>query len=80
MSFCCIEMLLVVIKLILKGASYIGIGATIDIQTRFVKEDWGNYDLTNDHSINSGTEYADWKKVNVFVDGVKVWGKDWASH
>ncbi|HAB62175.1 MAG TPA: hypothetical protein DCE48_16040 [Lachnospiraceae bacterium] len=59
-----------------EGASYIDIGATIDIHTRFAKDGWGNYDLTNDHSINPGTEYVDWKKVDVFVDGVKVWGED----
>ncbi|HEX3077994.1 MAG TPA: cellulose binding domain-containing protein, partial [Lachnospiraceae bacterium] len=57
-------------------ASYIDIGAAVDLHIRFAKDDWSNYDLTNDHSINPGTTYVDWKKVDVFVNGVKVWGED----
>ena len=59
-----------------EAAGYIDIGAAITLQMRIAKNDWSNYDLTNDYSANPGYEYVDWKKVDVFVDGVKVWGED----
>ncbi|WP_310605497.1 cellulose binding domain-containing protein [Anaerosporobacter sp.] len=59
-----------------EDAGYIDIGATVDLHLRFAKNDWTNYDLTNDHSINPNQWYEDWKKVDVFVNGVKVWGED----
>lgn len=57
-------------------AGWLDIGASIRIHTRFAKEDWSEYDLTNDHSIHPAFTYEDWKKVDVFLNGEKVWGED----
>jgi hypothetical protein len=47
---------------------------TGEIQTRFNKVDWSNYDETNDHSYSSNTSYADSWSVALFRNGQRVWG------
>ncbi|QTL97151.1 hypothetical protein GM661_03750 [Iocasia frigidifontis] len=43
-------------------------GATAEIQTRFVKDDWSNYDQSNDFSFNNA------ENVTVYINGQLVWG------
>ncbi|SET55925.1 cellulose binding domain-containing protein [[Clostridium] polysaccharolyticum] len=59
-----------------KEAGYLDIGGAVTLHVRAAKKDWSSYDLTNDYSANSGHAYIDWKKAEVYVDGVKVWGED----
>jgi hypothetical protein len=60
------------------GAGSLAAGAsTGDIQNRFNKTDWSNFNETNDYSWSgSQTSYADWSKVTVYVNGTLVWGTE----
>jgi cellulose 1,4-beta-cellobiosidase len=60
------------------GAGSLAAGvSTGDIQNRFNKTDWSNFDETNDYSWSGGqTAYADWSKVTVYVNGTLVWGTE----
>jgi RHS repeat-associated protein len=57
------------------GSGYINIGEKLDIHIRIGKNDWTNYDITNDYSINPSESFKDWDKVDVFVKDEKVWGQ-----
>lgn len=58
-----------------EGSGYLGIGASTDLHIRFAKNDWTDYNLTNDYSLRAGESFADWDQVDVFIKGEKVWGK-----
>jgi Glycosyl hydrolase family 12/Cellulose binding domain/Fibronectin type III domain len=60
------------------GAGSLAAGvSTGDIQNRFNKTDWSNFDETNDYSWSGGqTAYADWSKMTVYVNGALVWGAE----
>jgi endoglucanase len=48
-----------------------------DIQNRFNKSDWSNYDETDDYSYNGAmSSYADWNKVTLYYRGALVWGTE----
>ncbi len=49
-------------------------GATIEIQTRFAKNDWSNYDQLNDYSFSSSSSYSEWNKISAFLSGSLVFG------
>lgn len=51
---------------------------TGEIQSRFSKGDWQNYDQANDWSYNAvfGSTYTDAPKVTVYYAGVKIWGTE----
>jgi hypothetical protein len=50
------------------GAGSLAKGGNTMIQARVSKNDWSNYNQTNDYSFNpSATTYADWDKVTGFV-------------
>ncbi|MFZ5988112.1 MAG: glycoside hydrolase family 9 protein, partial [Bacillota bacterium] len=50
-------------------------GQSIEVQTRFSKSDWSNYNQSNDYSFRStGTSYSDWNKVTGYVSGILNWG------
>ncbi|WAM32680.1 hypothetical protein OTJ99_000861 [Caldicellulosiruptor naganoensis] len=50
---------------------------TGEIQIRFNKSDWSNYNQGNDWSwIQSMTSYGENVKVTAYVDGVLVWGQE----
>jgi hypothetical protein len=59
-----------------QGAGMIGIGEYVEIQTRYNKVDWSNYDQSNDWSFVGYTEYTNWDKVGVYYDGVLIWGEE----
>ncbi|WAM34558.1 rhamnogalacturonan lyase family protein [Caldicellulosiruptor morganii] len=50
---------------------------TGDIQVRFNKNDWSNYNQADDWSwMQSMTNYGENTKVTLYVDGVLVWGQE----
>ena len=50
-------------------------GTSGEIQNRFSKQDWSNYDERNDYSFDpSKTTYQDWTRVTLYRNGVLVWG------
>ncbi len=52
-------------------------GNSGDIQTRFNKTDWSNYNQANDYSWNqSQTSYAAWSQVTLYLNGQLVWGTE----
>lgn len=58
------------------GAGSLAPGASSgDIQVRINKNDWSNYNETNDYSYDSTkTSYTDSTKVPAYVNGTLVWG------
>jgi endoglucanase len=50
---------------------------TGEIQARFNKVDWTNFDETDDYSFDpSKTAFADWYKVTLYRRGTLVWGAE----
>ncbi len=50
-------------------------GNTVELHTRIAKEDWSNYNQTNDYSFNGkSTNYVDWDKVVILINGKPVSG------
>lgn len=52
-------------------------GSSGEIQTRFNKVDWSDYNETDDYSYDaSKLTYADWEKVTLYYKGVLIWGTE----
>ena len=50
-------------------------GSRLELQGRFAKNDWSNYDQSNDYSfMSSGSQFASWDKVTAYVGGSLVSG------
>jgi hypothetical protein len=46
-----------------------------EIQTRFNKVNWSDYNEKNDYSFDpTKTNYTDWSKVTLYYKGVLIWG------
>jgi endoglucanase len=60
------------------GAGSLAPGAnTGEIQNRFSKTDWSNYDETDDYSYNGSlTTFTLWTKVGIYYKGALVWGTE----
>ncbi|EFH88485.1 glycoside hydrolase family 5 [Ktedonobacter racemifer DSM 44963] len=60
------------------GAGTLAPGAnTGDIQNRFNKTDWSNYNENNDYSYSqSTTSYTAWTKVTAYYKGQLIWGTE----
>jgi Cellulose binding domain len=60
------------------GAGNLGGGATSgEIQARFNKNDFSNYNENNDYSYDvTKTAYTDWVKVTLYQNGTLVWGTE----
>ena len=59
------------------GAGTIEPGNSVDIQTRFSKNDWTNYSQSNDYSFSSSaSDYAENNKIPVYVSGKLVSGNE----
>ncbi len=58
------------------GAGSIAQGEYVQIQSRFNKTDWSNYDQGNDWSFVGYSTFADWDKVTVYINGTLVWGTE----
>ena len=50
------------------------------IQLRWNKNDWSNYNETNDHSYTTSasapvpTSFVDWSRVTIYQNGARIWG------
>ncbi|QMV43160.1 cellulase family glycosylhydrolase [Cohnella cholangitidis] len=53
-------------------------GQSGEIQTRFAKSDWANFNETGDYSFDAtkNTAYADWSRVTLYQNGTLVWGTE----
>ncbi|WP_440109207.1 glycosyl hydrolase [Paenibacillus sp. QZ-Y1] len=50
-------------------------GQSAEIQTRFSKNNWSNYNQTNDYSFKaSSSQFANNEQVTGYIDGQLVWG------
>jgi endoglucanase len=50
-------------------------GSSGEIQNRFAKADWTNYNETGDYSFDpTKTAFADWTRVTLYRNGTLVWG------
>ena len=49
-------------------------GGSIEIQTRFARTDWSNFDQSNDWSYTPAGSYMDWQKIAAFVGGTLAYG------
>lgn len=57
------------------SAGTLGPGQSAEIQARFSKNDWSNYNQANDYSFkSSGTQFADNEQVTGYLNGQLVWG------
>ncbi|WP_240036835.1 X2-like carbohydrate binding domain-containing protein [Paenibacillus amylolyticus] len=58
-------------------AGTLNAGQSTEIQTRFSKDNWTNYNQTDDYSFEgTHTSYADWSKVTGYVAGQLEWGME----
>ncbi len=57
-------------------AGTLPVGGSIEIQTRFARTDWTNFDQSNDLSYTSASSYMDWQKIGAFVGGTLAYGLD----
>ncbi|MBN2533187.1 MAG: hypothetical protein JXB88_09865 [Spirochaetales bacterium] len=54
-----------------------GYGNSGEIQIRFHKEDWSNYNEAGDYSYNSAAvSYTDWDNITLYQNGILVWGME----
>jgi cellulase/cellobiase CelA1 len=52
-------------------------GQSGEIQTRFAKTDWSNYNETGDYSFDpTKTAFTDWTNVTLYRNGTLVWGTE----
>lgn len=57
------------------GSGTIAPGGSIQVKTRWNKNDWSNYTQTGDYSFDpSITSYTDYTKITGYINGTKVWG------
>lgn len=50
-------------------------GQSAEVQTRFSKSDWSNYNQSNDYSFNStSSQYINFNKVTGYLSNSLVWG------
>ncbi|MEG6572507.1 glycoside hydrolase family 48 protein [[Clostridium] cellulosi] len=57
------------------GAGTLAPGQSIEVQARFSKTDWSNYNQADDYSFNSsGSSYASWTKVTAYLGDELIWG------
>jgi len=57
------------------GAGTLAPNESVEVQVRFAKEDWSNYNQSNHYSFNANaSDYTDWNKITVYVSGKLVYG------
>jgi hypothetical protein len=56
------------------SAGSMAVGTWTQINARFNKADWSNYDQSNDYSFATNTSFASTTAVTAYVDGQLVWG------
>lgn len=55
-------------------AGTLSAGGYIEIQTRASRNDWTNYDMSNDYSYKTLSTYGDNGKIAVFMKGILIYG------
>ncbi|WP_010250859.1 cellulose binding domain-containing protein [Acetivibrio cellulolyticus] len=59
------------------GAGSLMPGQSIEVQTRFSKSDWSNYNQSDDYSFNStSSSYSEWNKVTAFYQNALIKGTE----
>jgi hypothetical protein len=58
------------------GAGSLAQGEYVQVQSRFNKTDWSNYDQGNEWSFVGYSTFTDWDKVTVYINGTLVWGSE----
>jgi len=59
------------------GTGTLAPGSSVEIQTRFSKNDWTNYSQSNDYSfISTASDFIENNKITVYVSGKLVWGNE----
>lgn len=57
------------------GAGTLDPGASVEVQTRFSKNNWTNYTQTGDYSFEgTASNYVDWDHVTGYIGEELVWG------
>nr|WP_207717278.1 cohesin domain-containing protein [Clostridium acetobutylicum] len=57
------------------GAGQLDAGSSLEVQCRVAKNDWSNYDQSNDYSFTSNaSDFTDWDKITGYVNGDLVFG------
>ncbi|MBB6692128.1 hypothetical protein H7B90_12020 [Cohnella xylanilytica] len=52
-------------------------GQSGEIQARFAKSDWSNFDEANDYSYDgTKSSFVDWSRVTLYRNGTLVWGTE----
>lgn len=52
-------------------------GAETEVKGRIWKNDWSDFNQTNDYSFNAAAAgYTDWDNVTGYIDGVLIWGTE----
>ncbi len=47
-----------------------------EIKIRFNRSDWSPFQQSDDYSFSPETEYVEWPKVTLYVDGERIWGEE----
>ena len=59
------------------GAKSIKSGEYVELQCRYAKSDWSNYNQLNDYSFNCNSDdFAVWDKATVYVNNALIWGTE----
>lgn len=59
-----------------EGAGYLQPGQSIEVQNRFSKSDWSNYNQGNDYSFSTNSYYSSNNKITVYISGVLAAGME----
>jgi hypothetical protein len=51
-------------------------GAYIEVQTRVSKNDWSNYNQSNDYSYTASGSYMNWNRITAYNTGILVFGEE----
>jgi hypothetical protein len=56
------------------AAGSLSTSSYVEIQSRFNKSDWSNYDQSNDYSYANYSNFTNWNNVTVYINGTLAWG------
>jgi endoglucanase len=49
---------------------------TGEIKLRFNRADWSEFNQSDDYSFSAASDYVEWEKVTLYLDGARVWGNE----
>lgn len=57
------------------GAKSLKPGEYVELQCRFAKSDWSNYNQSDDYSFNQhSNDFIEWDRISVYINNDPVWG------